>query len=187
MVRLIVLGLLRMKPLSGYEIQQILQTSQTDLWAGILPGSIYHALKKMDKEGLIAVDNLEKTGHRIKAIYKITELGEVEFYQLLKSSLREKSVHLPSTLYSGLSFIHELPLDEKLEALQNQKSMLENELEILKIGQETKEAHVKLDELLIMQFDNMYAHYELQIDFLQKLIIHLETKNTASDCHQEQQ
>ena len=45
MVRLLVLGLLQFKPLSGYEIQQILQVSQIDVWAGILPGSIYHALK----------------------------------------------------------------------------------------------------------------------------------------------
>ena len=82
MVRLILLGMLKIRPLSGYEIQQVLQTSQTDVWAGVLPGSIYHALKKMDKEGLVEVDSLEKTGHRIKAIYKITEKGLTEFKRL---------------------------------------------------------------------------------------------------------
>ena len=55
MTRLMVLGLLKSKPMSGYEIQQILTKSQSDSWAGILPGSIYHALKKMEKEGLVEI------------------------------------------------------------------------------------------------------------------------------------
>ncbi len=51
MTRLMVLGMLRTKPMSGYEMQQLMQVSEVDKWAGILPGSIYHALKKMDKRG----------------------------------------------------------------------------------------------------------------------------------------
>ena len=72
-----VLGLLKTKPMSGYEIQQLLIISQSDSWAGILPGSIYHALKKMEKEQLVAIDSIEQTGNRSKAIYKITEQGEL--------------------------------------------------------------------------------------------------------------
>lgn len=177
MVRLIILGLLRHKPLSGYEIQQILQTSRTDIWAGILPGSIYHALKKMDKEGLIEIDNVEQTGHRIKAIYKITDEGEKEFFRLLKESLQENSVLLPNTLYSGLSFMQELSLEEKVEALTNQKELLEQDLERLKEGQVLKAEHVEIDEVMKLVFENMYAHYELQIDFLQKLINHLKASD----------
>ncbi|MFT4415577.1 helix-turn-helix transcriptional regulator [Fredinandcohnia humi] len=175
MVRLMVLGMLRIKPLSGYEIQRVLQTSQTDIWAGVLPGSIYHALKKMDKEGLVEVDNVEQTGHRIKAIYKITEKGQVEFINLLKDSLREKSVGLPSNLYTGIAFLHELPLEDKVEALEEQKVMLEKELEQLKSGLEIKEQYVKLDEIAKLQFENMFAHYELQVTFIQKLINQLKT------------
>jgi len=57
MVRLFVLGLLYARPRHGYEIRKWLETRRTDLWTGVLPGSIYHALKQMTKEGLVR--NLE--------------------------------------------------------------------------------------------------------------------------------
>jgi DNA-binding PadR family transcriptional regulator len=174
MVRLMVLGMLKMRPLSGYEIQQVLQTSQTDIWAGILPGSIYHALKKMDKEGLVEVDTVEQTGHRIKAIYKITDKGRAEFTELLKVSLREKSVGLPSTLYTAMAFFHELPKAEKIQALNEQKGILEKELAQLKAGIKIKEQYVTIDVIARMQFENMFAHYQLQIDFIDQLVEQIE-------------
>lgn len=174
LVRLIILGMLKIRPLSGYEIQQVLQMSQTEIWAGVLPGSIYHALKKMDKEGLIEVDTVEQTGHRIKAIYKITEKGQLEFTELLKSSLLGKSVGLPSTLYAAISFLHELPTKDSIQALAEQKVLLEKEVEQLKIGLATKEQHVTINEIAKLQFENMFAHYQLQIDFIEKLIVQLD-------------
>ncbi|MHC0039718.1 PadR family transcriptional regulator [Pseudoneobacillus sp. C159] len=174
MVRLMILGLLKLKELSGYEIQQVLQTSQTDIWAGVLPGSIYHALKKMDKEGLVEVSSVEQTGHRIKAIYKITPKGEEEFIILLKESLREKSVSLPSTLYAAMAFLRELPLEDQLAALQEQMTVLEKELELLKAGEKIKEQYVALDAIAKLQFENMFDHYRLQIDFLKKLMEQLK-------------
>lgn len=179
MVRLMVLGLLRIKPLTGYEIQQILQTNQSDIWAGILPGSIYHALKKMDKENLVQVDSVEQTGHRTKAIYKITEKGQDEFYKLVRESLREKSVSLPSTLYTAMSFMHELVLEEKLSGLEEQLQLLEKELAVLQTGQKTKEQYVTLDPIAKLQFENMFAHYLLQIDFIQKLMSQLKNQENG--------
>lgn len=179
MVRLMVLGMLRIKPLSGYEIQQILQTNQSDIWAGILPGSIYHALKKMDKEGLVEVDSVEQTGHRIKAIYKITEKGQEEFLKLTRESLREKSVNLPSSLYTGMSFMHELSLEEKLAGLEEQLLLLEKELAVLQSGQKTKEQYVTLDPIANLQFENMFAHYQLQIDFIHKLTDQLKSQENV--------
>jgi DNA-binding PadR family transcriptional regulator len=171
MTRLMVLGLLRMKSMSGYEIQQILQTSQSDLWAGILPGSIYHALKKMEKEELVEVESMEQTGHRIKAIYKITDKGELEFLQLLKESLEVSSVSLPSNLYTGLSFIKELPVEQVREALLSQKLLLEAELDKQRTGIELKRKHIgTLHEVTELTSLNIFKQYELQLDFIDQLL-----------------
>lgn len=65
--------------------------------------------------------------------------------------------------------------------------MLERELGLLKAGQKLKEQHVTLDAIAKLQFENMYAHYQLQIDFIQKLINPLQiigdtqTKLTEED------
>ena len=169
MTRLMVLGLLKTKPMSGYEIQQILTRSQSDSWAGILPGSIYHALKKMEKEGLVEIDSIEKTGNRSKAIYKITADGELEFDKLLKESLQVSSVFLPSNLYTGLSFIEHLTNDAIIQSLKNQQIVLEEQLEKLKEGIEMKRNYMPMDEVTEMLFQNVFKQYELQLELLSNL------------------
>ncbi|MER2169121.1 MAG: PadR family transcriptional regulator [Psychrobacillus psychrodurans] len=177
MTRLMVLGLLKTKPMSGYEIQQTLQISEADRWAGILAGSIYHALKKMEKEQLVEVEAIEQTGNRSKAIYKITENGVREFQKLLKDTLEELSVNLPSNLYTALSFIQNLPSEDVLQALSKQKLSLEHELEIQKKGIQIKKEHMKIDEVTELIFQNMYSQYDLQIQLLKKLIDIYELEN----------
>ena len=174
MTRLMVLGLLKTKPMSGYEIQQILTSSQSDSWAGILPGSIYHALKKMEKEGLVEIDTIEKTGNRSKAIYKITADGEIEFDKLLLDSLQVNSVLLPSNLYTGLSFIEHLTNDEIVQSLKRQQIVLEEQLNKLRDGIEIKRTHMPMNEVTEMLFQNVFKQYELQIELLDNLIRYYE-------------
>ena len=54
-VRHLVLGLLDRAPMHGYEIQRVMKEARVDLWAGVLPGSLYHALRKMEGEGLVRI------------------------------------------------------------------------------------------------------------------------------------
>ena len=51
MTKLLVLGLLDGGPMSGYDLQQKLGGADAERWGGVLPGSIYHALKKLEVEG----------------------------------------------------------------------------------------------------------------------------------------
>ncbi|MFE8703542.1 PadR family transcriptional regulator [Cytobacillus sp. FJAT-54145] len=176
MTRLMVLGILRSKSMSGYEIQQILQVSEADRWAGILPGSIYHALKKMEKEELVEVDKVEQTGHRIKAIYKITSKGEEEFQKLLLQSLKSSSVSLPSELYTGLSFIHSALKEDVLEALRAQKELLIKELRRHKEGIEVKRKYMEVDAITELTFENIYKQYDIQIELMDSLINIYEKK-----------
>jgi DNA-binding PadR family transcriptional regulator len=174
MTRLMVLGLLRMKAMSGYELQQLLQVSKVDKWAEILPGSIYHALKKMDKEGLIKVAKVETTGHRVKAIYEITDEGETEYQKLLVESFRESSVHLPVHLYTGLSMLN-LPNSQAepdliIEAVETKIQALLTKMEEIEAGQKKKSEFIEVNELTQITFRNMIDQYNLQIDYLQKIV-----------------
>jgi DNA-binding PadR family transcriptional regulator len=178
MTRLMVLGLLRMKPMSGYEIQQLLQTSQTDKWAGILPGSIYHALKKMEKEGLVKVESVETTGNRSKAIYKVTDKGVDEYYQLLIDSFKQSSVVLPTVFYTGLSMLNmpnnNVNIEDLLNATEDQKQILQRECHELEAGMNIKAQHTKMEKLTELTFTNMLDHYDLQLKFLDQVIEKLQ-------------
>ena len=174
MTRLMVLGLLRTKPMSGYDLQQLLQISEADKWAEILPGSIYHALKKMDKEGLVKVAKVESTGHRSKAIYEVTDQGEEEYRKLLIESFRVSSVTLPVQLYTGLSMLnlpdHQTEPGFVVEAIEEQIQELMSKRAEMEAGQKTKAMFMEENELTKLTFENMLNQYKLQIDFLKSIL-----------------
>src|SRR5215813_6910920 len=107
--RMVVLGLLAYAPQSGYDMQRLLQQSRAEQWADILPGSIYHALKRLHADGLATLEATEQTGFRLKATYSITPAGRDELRRLLREAWRTPSSSQPAQLYAALSFIHALP------------------------------------------------------------------------------
>jgi len=167
--RLMVLGLLTNKPMSGYEMQQVLQMTQSDKWAGILPGSIYHALKKMEGEGLVRLETVEQTGNRTKAIYRITDRGREEFRKLLAEALKQSSVVFPTTLYTAVSFLEALPADEAVAALEEQKRRVEADYEAMKAGGLEKEKYGPVPPHVRLVFRHMYEQFELQLRLLSEL------------------
>ncbi len=138
LTRLFVLGLLTWRPLSGYEIHFILQQNQTERWAGILPGSIYHALKKLADEGFVVLQATEQVGNRAKAIYAITSAGEEEFRRLLKETWRVPLLHFPSGIYTALGFVDSLP---RVKAQYIPEAMLEYQRALFANGRE----HLEID------------------------------------------
>lgn len=169
LTRLVVLGLLKRRPMHGYEIQQIMQLGRMDRWAGILPGSIYHALKKLEQEGLVAVESVEQTGHRTRAIYKVTDAGLDELRKLLREAWRTPATTLPSTLYAAMTFLDDLPRAEMLEAVGAQITELEQRLAELAYGEGAKASNSHVPEYIRMVFANNRAHLEADLKLLRFL------------------
>lgn len=172
MTRLLVLGLLDVQPMSGYDIQQMFKLTDAERWGGVLVGSIYHALKKMEAEGLVEVSSIEQTGHRQKAVYRITEQGRLALKQLARDALKASSVAYPSTLYAGLSNVHQLPKEEALAALEQQAAQLEQEYRSLEQGLHEKTAALggELPPMTRLIFDNMFAIIRQQQDMISNVI-----------------
>ncbi len=82
--RLIILGALKRKPSSGYDIKKFIQ-KELGMFSPLELKSIYYPLKKMEKEGLI--EKREKRNHLKKYVYYITPRGEKEFFRLCKETL----------------------------------------------------------------------------------------------------
>ncbi|WP_026263317.1 PadR family transcriptional regulator [Paenibacillus sanguinis] len=179
MTRLLVLGILDVQPMSGYDIQQALQMTDAERWGGVLIGSIYHALKKMEQEGYVAVTSIEQTGHRQKAIYSITDTGRTYLQTLIKDSLRASSVLYPSTLYSGLSFYEKLSAEECRKALEEQRVALNDEYMAVKRGLEAKDAAMQhiIPPMVLLIMENMFAIIKQQQDFVDKALALLEKEH----------
>ncbi|MEK4059794.1 MULTISPECIES: PadR family transcriptional regulator [Paenibacillus] len=178
MTRLLVLGMLNVQPMSGYDVQQGLQMTDAERWGGVLIGSIYHALKKMELEGYVAVTSIEQTGHRQKAIYTITESGKQYLQELISEALKASSVLYPSKMYSGLSFYEKLSPEECRRALEQQRSTLQDEYDAVKQGFEAKDAAMQhnIPPMVMLIMDNMFAIIRQQQDFVEKALALLDTQ-----------
>ncbi|MGC9358039.1 MAG: PadR family transcriptional regulator, partial [Anaerolineae bacterium] len=115
--RLVILGLLRERPLHGYEIKHIIEDHMGD-WTSIAFGSIYYALGKLEEDGFIEQVATEQEGNRpSRNVYQITKEGRAEFLYLLRELWRE-----PERQYFdfdfALFFAEALPREEMLTYLR---------------------------------------------------------------------
>jgi DNA-binding PadR family transcriptional regulator len=171
LTRLFVLGLLMQRPMAGYAIQVILQVSQTQQWARVLPGSVYHALKKLADEGFVVLQATEQSGNRSKAIYAITPAGKEEFRSLLKEAWSTPVLHFPAEIYAALSFLDDLPREEIVFALDERIAALERELASWNEGEIKKAEFMQgpLPDYLQALFANGREHMEVDLRFLRYL------------------
>lgn len=169
MARLILLGLLRRKPMHGYELQQIIQTSRLDVWANVLPGSIYYALNKMEDEGLVRTVAEERTGARLRKIFGITEAGEEAFQEELKRTLLVPPHSVKSDFSIAVALLDALPKDEVVRLLEENLRAVRQTQEHWKVGQDLK-GGAGISAAVKLTFENTIERMELDVKYLEKMI-----------------
>lgn len=177
MIRLLVLWLLDNEPMSGYDIKQMLQTMDAKRWGGVLIGSIYYALKKLEKNEYICVTDMEQAQYRPRVTYSITQKGKKYLRTLIYDSLTEFSLSYPSSLYAGISLCDKLTSGEVYTALESQLKRLDIEYESVMNGWKEKCEAMNNDvtPMVKLVFDNMFAMIRQQQDFIKKVLECLET------------
>lgn len=138
--RLLVLGGVRRSGRAhGYTVRRDLLSWGSDEWAHVNPGSIYHALRQLAKEGLLHAHDVEESDAGPPHVdYEITDAGREEFLRLLRCALGTVDVRHPEMLTAGLGFLTELPRAEVL-------GLLRQRLEGLAVWRASVSPHV--DEL----------------------------------------
>jgi len=74
------------EPVNGYQIRRELTSWQVDQWANTNPGSIYHGLASLAKQGHLARHDLVDGGREV-AVYEITAAGRAELERLMTAGL----------------------------------------------------------------------------------------------------
>ncbi|MDF2985069.1 MAG: transcriptional regulator, PadR family [Eubacterium sp.] len=92
MIRVLILYYLNTKPTHGYEIQKFIKYTQLDSWTKIQSGSIYYALDKLEKEGMISLVREESIGSKVRKIFNITDEGTKELERSIAEEL-QKDIH----------------------------------------------------------------------------------------------
>jgi DNA-binding PadR family transcriptional regulator len=117
-----------MQPVHGYDVRRELVTWRIEELANVKPGSIYSALRTLERDGCIAVHARESEESRPeRTTYVMTGEGEKEFHLLLRQSWW--NVTTPAEpLAPALCLMPFLPRDELIAALQSRIAQLEGHL-----------------------------------------------------------
>lgn len=119
-IRLLVLGAVRQHGRAhGYQVRNDLEYWGAHEWSNAKPGSIYHALKQMAKQGLLLAHEIAPStaGGPPRTEYTITEAGTEEFLKLLRESLAAYH-QKPDVLSAALGFMVDLDREEVLRLLE---------------------------------------------------------------------
>lgn len=81
MLKYAILGMLKIKPMSGYDIDKLLNESIKNFW-NIRQSQIYNEFKKLENLKLITYKEVKSKNKQTKKIYEITQEGEKEFLNL---------------------------------------------------------------------------------------------------------
>ena len=166
--RLVILGLLKKRPLHGYELKHIIESHMGD-WTNIAFGSIYFALKKLKEEKLVREIGREKQGSRpSRRIYEVTEEGGREFLHLLEKlwTARDREYY---ALDIGLFFIHEFSKEKRIALIQSRIKGLESGLKHLISHEEETMSNPDVPKEAAVVFSHSRYHMEAELKWLREV------------------
>ncbi|MEU2164536.1 PadR family transcriptional regulator [Streptomyces sp. NPDC019208] len=126
-IRLLVLGAVRQHGRAhGYQVRNDLEFWGAHEWSNAKPGSIYHALKQMAKQGLLHAHEVAPStaGGPPRTEYELTESGTEEYFTLLREALTSYDQKM-DILSAGIGFIVDLDRREAVELLRERVRALE--------------------------------------------------------------
>ncbi|WP_327245684.1 PadR family transcriptional regulator [Streptomyces sp. NBC_01320] len=125
-IRLLVLGAVRQHGRAhGYQVRNDLEYWGAHEWSNAKPGSVYHALKQMAKQGLLIAHEVAPStaGGPPRTEYEITEKGTEEYLALLRAALTSYDQKM-DVLSAGIGFIVDLERSEAVALLKERVARL---------------------------------------------------------------
>jgi DNA-binding PadR family transcriptional regulator len=123
----VVLGLLALRPRSGYDIKAVVDRSTRFFWAASY-GQIYPELKRLEEERLVEGED-RPNGGRNRRVYSLTPAGRGALVEWLLGDT--VTIELRDESLLRLFFADALPYEQALLLLEGRKRGHEEYLEIL--------------------------------------------------------
>jgi PadR family transcriptional regulator, regulatory protein AphA len=120
-----VLGMVSLKPMSGYDIRQFAAGSIGYFWNESY-GQIYPTLRLLQKQGLATGEEEKSNGERVRRVYRITAKGRAQVEQWLKEQPRPEPAR--SELLLKLFFGYQVAPEESLRNIEGYRANLEGQL-----------------------------------------------------------
>ncbi len=128
MLKILLLGLIDIYPMTGYDLKKVFETSMIFFWHATHT-QIYNTLKEMEKDGLIVSELVHQDMVPSKRVFSITQAGKKRMEEWL---LEEPE--LPGIKHDflvKLSFFSKLPEKELMKQLDAYEKKLNEKLAAL--------------------------------------------------------
>jgi DNA-binding PadR family transcriptional regulator len=127
MLELPILGLLKEEPMHGYQLSRELGDAFGGSWR-VSYGSLYPTLRRLERAGAVeTVKSDEPAGGRRKKVYRITDLGEEMFLDLLQGTPHDNASE-DTRFRVRLAFFRYLPPEARIRLLERRRATLQDQL-----------------------------------------------------------
>lgn len=127
MLELAILGLLKERPMHGYELKKRLSYMLGHFWT-VSYGSLYPALKRLEKSAAIERAYSVKEKTRNRNVYRITRKGEATFMRMLTENVSNASLADTEKFDLRMTFFQYLEPETRLELLEMRRMYLEDQV-----------------------------------------------------------
>ena len=95
----VILALLDIKPMSGYDLYQNLKISVNSLWSATY-GQIYPTLHKLEAAALVTSETLPSEKKRERIVYSLTDVGRAELHEWINQPVKYLPFRDPFRLWA---------------------------------------------------------------------------------------
>ena len=176
MLELAVLGLLKERPMHGYQLSRELGDSLGGLWR-VSYGSLYPTLRRLEHDGAIESEAGDERGARRKKVYRITPKGEQIFLELLQETPNDTQGE-DARFRMRLAFFRYLPPETRIRLLERRRQALQDRLAT--IAESLRSGRGSTDDYGRALIEHNRSVTESDITWLEQLIAAERTKSAPT-------
>jgi len=168
------LALLAERPMHPYEMYQVLLLRKEDRIVKVRPGSLYHAVNKLEEAGLVRSTGTDREGNRPeRTTYEITDEGREQFLDRVEELIAEPINEYPR-FPLAIGEAHNLPLPKVIQLLRTRLAALAVDRE--QGMSEYEEVQAKgVPARYLLDAPYLFAMHDAEVAYLEKLIADLES------------
>jgi len=168
-----VLALLLEDAMHPYQMQRLLHERHKDDILVLKRGSLYHAINRLAKEGLIAAAGNEREGRRPeRTMYRITPQGRRELTRVLRQKIAVPQRETPEFM-GALSFLVFLDREDALKRLEERSERLGEETKTIAAG--LKAAGEWVERINLIESEYLLAMRKAELKWVNALLEELRT------------
>ena len=168
------LALLAERPMHPYEMYQLMLQRRDDRRVKVRPGSLYHTIDRLTRDGLAEAVGTDRAGNRPeRTTYRVTDAGRAALASRLTSMLAAPAEEYPE-FPLALSQAHNLPAEDVVRLLGQRRDALRARARELDESAR-KLAERELPEKYWVDLDHERAMLRAHLDWLERLLERIVT------------